>query len=118
MRLLHSAVILLVTGLVVGCGGAQPPVDLLASTEGAIRGAEEAGASKDPQASLHLKLAKEQVVAAKELMDDDDNEEAHLKLRRAEADAELAHAYAEKAASVQEASEAVKSLEKVKEKGK
>jgi len=117
MKVLGSAVVVLVMGIVLGCGGAPPPVDLLASTEGAIRGAEEAGAAKDPQGALHLKLAKEEVTEAKALMDDDDNEIAQRKLRRAEADAEVAHAYAEKAATLEEASEAVKDLQKVK-KGK
>ncbi|MBW2524177.1 MAG: DUF4398 domain-containing protein [Deltaproteobacteria bacterium] len=101
-----------------GCGGAPPTVDLLASTQGAVRGAEEAGAQDDPQAALHLKLAKEQVAAAKVLMDDGDDEEAHLKLLRAEADAELAHALAEKAATVSKAAEAMEDLDKLKKQGK
>ena len=114
MRLLESAVVVLVTGVVMGCGGAPPPVDLLAATEGSIRAAEEAGATKDPQGALHLKLAKEQVVEAKALMDDDDNEVAQRKLLRAEADADLAQAHADKAATLQEAGEAVRDLQKVK----
>lgn len=118
MKLVVTVLVMLLAGLTAGCGGAQPPIDLLASTQGAVRGAEEAGATENPDAALHLKLAKEQVAKAKEQMDDGDDEEAQLTLLRAEADAELAHALAEKAATVGEAAEAMDHLEKLKKDGK
>lgn len=100
--------------LAVACGGVPMPVDQLAASQAAIRGAEEAGAVKEPQAALHLKLAREQVDKAKLLIEDDDNEEANLLLLRAEADAELARALAHKQATQTDAAEAVKDLKKVK----
>jgi len=60
-----------------------------ASTSG-IRAAEEAGAAKVPQASLHLQLAKEELELANGLAEKGKKEEASSMLLRAEADAELA----------------------------
>ena len=80
-----------VAGLTAACGSSFPtPTDRLASSEAAIRSAKELGAQNDPQASLHVKLADEQVATAKSLMKDGDNQRADLVLQRADADAELA----------------------------
>jgi hypothetical protein len=99
--------------LLAGCGGAPPPVDQLATTQAAIRAAQEAGAAEDPQGKLHLKLAQEQVDKGKAFMDDDENERAALLLQRAEADAQLAHALAKKRASAEKAVEAVEDVQKL-----
>lgn len=73
------------------CGGSYPqPTERLASTEAAIRSAKELGAQNDPQASLHVKLAEEQVQNAKHLIHEDENKRADLVLQRASSDAELA----------------------------
>jgi hypothetical protein len=74
--------------IVMGCANA-PPLRTEASTSG-IRAAEEAGAAKVPQASLHLQLAKEELELAKGLAAKGKKEEAASMLLRAEADAELA----------------------------
>jgi len=73
--------------LALGC--ARAPLHTEASTSG-IRAAEEAGAAKVPQASLHLQLAKEELAGAKELSAKGEKEKAASLLTRAEADAELA----------------------------
>lgn len=73
--------------LAVGCAGA--PLATEASTSG-IRAAEEVGASEVPRASLHLQLAKEELVNAEKLAAQDEQEMAESMLERAEADAELA----------------------------
>ena len=73
-----------------GCAGAPAPDKHLSEANAAVRGASEAGAESLPQASLHLKLAKDQIVQAKNLMAEGYNEEARWVLERAEADAELA----------------------------
>lgn len=75
------------TGIVAGCANA--PLRTEGSTSG-IRAAEEAGAYKVPQASLHLQLAKEELETAKKLADKGEKEMADSMLKRAEADAELA----------------------------
>ncbi len=72
------------------CGSSlPPPSDRLASAEAASRSARELGAEREPKAALHLKLAQEQIDAAKKLMTDGDNRRADLVLQRASSDAEL-----------------------------
>lgn len=102
MTLLAVAVV--ATGVVAGC--ANVPLRTEASTSN-IRAAEEAGAAKVPQASLHLQLAKEELAAAKSLSAKGNKEEAASMLTRAEADAELAVTLSHKDSERSEAMEAV-----------
>lgn len=82
--------------LVVGCGGASDTVEAqtaanaTAETTAAIAAAETAAPKDHPQASLHIKLARDQLQQAKRLMQEDEEEKAGLLLQRATADAELA----------------------------
>lgn len=76
--------------IVAGCATAPMPQAQVASSEGAIAGAQEAGAQWVPQAALHLKLAQEQRERALVLLKDGDTERANHLLARAEADALLA----------------------------
>ncbi len=78
-----------VTGATFITGCANAPLRTEASTSG-IRVAEEAGAAKVPQASLHLQLAREELESARAMAAKGDKEEARSMLSRAEADAELA----------------------------
>lgn len=103
------AVVLVVAAL--GCGGAPKPEARVASSQGAIRGAEEAGADRVPQATLHLKLAEEQRMKALELIKSGDNHRADLLLARAEADAELALALAREASARADAERADEELD-------
>jgi hypothetical protein len=80
--------------LVVGCAGSAMSPSKLAASEASVRGAEEAGAREEPQAGLHLKYAKDQLAEAKILSQRGDGEEADRMLARAQADAELAIAFA------------------------
>ena len=81
------AVAITATTLVAGCANA--PLRTEASTS-RISTAEEAGAAKVPQASLHLLLAKEELETAKKLAARGEKEQADSMLARAESDAELA----------------------------
>lgn len=96
------------------CGSSlPPPSDRLASAEAASRSARELGAERNPNAALHLKLAQEQIDAAKKLMGDGDNRRADLVLQRAGADAELAVMLAKEnnaKAEVEKAQEKLKSV--------
>ncbi len=78
------ATVLVVAAL--GCGGAPKPEARIASSQGAIRGAEEAGARGVPQATLHLQLAEEQRGQALELIKNGENHRAELLLARAVGD--------------------------------
>jgi len=90
----------------LGCGGAPKPEARLSSDEGAIRGAEEAGAGRVPEATLHMKLAQEQRQQAIDAMKNGDNHRAALLLARSEADAELALALAHQSSATADAQQA------------
>jgi uncharacterized protein DUF4398 len=62
----------------------------VSEVQGAMRAAEEVGAPNNPQAQLHLQLARDQVAEANRLAKEGDAENARLLLDRAQADAELA----------------------------
>jgi len=103
------AVAVVATAIVAGCASA--PLRTEASTSG-IRAAEEAGAAKVPQASLHLQIAKEELELARGLAARGEKEKAASMLLRAEDDAELAvvlsHGDAEK-------SDAMAAVERVRQ---
>jgi hypothetical protein len=88
---------------VAACGGYAAPNEHMASSQAAARAAMEVGAKDSPQASLHLKLAQEEIAQAQKLMNDGDNKRADYVLTRAKADAELAVALAREAAAQQDA---------------
>jgi hypothetical protein len=91
---------------------AEPvPQERLQSTSAAIRAAEEVGAAREPNAALHLQLAKEQSERADRLIAGGDRHQAALMLARAEADANLAVALAR---SSEEQHEAASAQEKVR----
>ena len=87
----------LATLLVVGCGSAEVSTQRMTDTQSALRAAERVGAQSDPQASLYLTYAKEQLERAEQLIEEDEAERAELMLERAEVDAELAMAKAQEA---------------------
>ena len=76
--------------------GSRAPLLISFSTvsEAAMRSAEEIGAGGQPEASLHLKYAQDQLQTAQRLMDDGDEKRARRMLDRAHADAALALALA------------------------
>lgn len=78
-----------VMAIIIVAGCANAPLRTEASTSG-IRAAEEIGADKIPQASLHLQLAREELELSKKLSASGEKERAASMLLRAEADAELA----------------------------
>jgi hypothetical protein len=73
-----------------GCASYPVPVQHMADAEGAARSASDVGAEQNPQATLHLKMATEEIAQAKQLMANGDNEKADSVLVRAKADGELA----------------------------
>lgn len=81
----------------VGCGASAPPSHQLTKSQAAIRGAEVAGAEDTPKAKLHLKMAKDHLANAEQLIAEEEYDDAALVLRRAEADADLAIALSKEA---------------------
>lgn len=90
-----------------GCGATAAPNARVASSEAAIRAAQETGSGNVPQAALHLKLAEEQLQSAKALIRDNENKRAEYVLMRSQADAELAIALSHVATSNVQAGAAV-----------
>ena len=80
----------LLTTLVVACGGSSLPPAKAADTQSSISAAAAVGADQNPQAALHLKMARDQLKQAQGLIEDGKDEEARLVLDRATADAEVA----------------------------
>jgi len=76
--------------LLVACASA--PTAQLGESEAAYRAAQEVGAAKQPDAAYHLKLAEDQIAAAKQKMDGNrkDKRAARDLLEQAELDAEVA----------------------------
>jgi hypothetical protein len=110
-RNMMLSTIVVAIAIVVGCASDRQPLRTEASTSG-IRAAEEVGAAKVPQASLHLQMAKEELELAKGLAAKGDKKEAASMLLRAEADGELAVALSRGDA---EKSEALSAVERVRQ---
>ncbi|MBI5532935.1 MAG: DUF4398 domain-containing protein [Deltaproteobacteria bacterium] len=100
--------------VLAGCGSYPVPVDALAGAQASTRAAQEVGASTNPRASLHLKLAQEQFDEAKRLIADGDNQKAEGLLQRANADAELALALAKEATMQAKAKQVLEELQAAK----
>ncbi|HET6581953.1 MAG TPA: DUF4398 domain-containing protein [Nannocystaceae bacterium] len=79
-----------ITSCLAACASA--PTAQLGESEAAYRGAEEVGAKDTPEAAYHLKLAHDQIAAAKKLMDGNRKDKRHARdlLEQAELDAEVA----------------------------
>lgn len=77
--------------LFAGCASYPAPTQRMTSSEAAVRAAQEIGADKvDPRAALQLRLAQEELAAARAAMSRGENKRADFLLGRANADADLA----------------------------
>jgi hypothetical protein len=106
----------LLAALAGACGGAAVPQESLTAAQASVKGAEVGGATQDPKAQLHLKLANEQIEKAKKLIEDGNNEEAARLIDRAQADADLALALAQQGKALRDAKDADEQLGKLKKK--
>ena len=88
----------LLTALLLGasaCATTTPaPSARIETSSATIRAAEEVGATQNPEAALHLQLAKEELEHARQLTSSKDQAQSERLLLRAEADAELSLALA------------------------
>ena len=73
-----------------GCGGSDMPSKQLADSQAAVRAASEVGADQNPQAALHMKMARDQIAKAQALSKEGEQDAAKQLLSQAEVDAELA----------------------------
>jgi hypothetical protein len=95
---MNATRIALVVGLALplstACSSTPPPATELRAASGAVRAAEERGASTEPRASLHLAQARDALAAAERNIADEEMDVARRQLQSAKADAELALIYA------------------------
>lgn len=99
----------------IGCASSwAPPNERMANAESAVRGAQEVGATNEPNAALHLKIAQEEIVNAKALMKNDDNKRADFVLMRASAEAELALSLSKASIARAEAQKTIDEVAKLK----
>jgi len=96
----------LLASVTVACGGSAVPLDRLTDAKATVRAAQEAGAQSTPQASLHLKMANDELASAQKAIDDNDGDRARLLLNQAQADADLALSLARGTTEKQQAQEA------------
>jgi hypothetical protein len=91
---MHMSIIpaaLAASWLVIGCAASfPPPTQDLAQAQSATRSAIELGAAKQPNAQLHVELARELMAQATLAMNEGHNERADGLILRAKSDAELA----------------------------
>jgi len=97
-----------------GCASVPPPTARLATSEAAVRAADELKANETPAAQFHLKLAQDQLTEAKALVEKGENERATMLLVRSEADAELAVTLAKETVSAHDAKTAQGKVQKLK----
>jgi hypothetical protein len=82
----------------------------------AQQAAEALGNDTVPAATLHLKMAKDQIATAEALIADGDMENADLVLKRAQADAELAESMSREAVLKKQVAAAKKAISELNEK--
>jgi hypothetical protein len=89
--------LVLFVAMTAACAARPLAAARVGSAEAAVRTARNHGAMQLPDAALHLRLAEDQVVRARRLIDDGEHERAAWLLVRAEADATVADALAREA---------------------
>lgn len=115
----NIATAVLVAAIVPTFACASAPTRQLTESKAALRAAEEMSGQENPKAAYHLKLAKDQIAAAEQLIDggegdNDEMREASRYLERAEVDAELAIAYARSSDLREEARDAWNEVEELR----
>src|SRR5215470_7457962 len=97
------------------CATTHPvPTERLAASQAAVRAAAEVGAENNPQASLYLRYAQEELEQGKQLVAAGENDKAAVAFRRSSADAELALALARASQAEREAKTAIDALNSAK----
>ena len=99
----------------MACGGAQINQAKVTDAESSVRAAEAVGANEQPQAALHLQLAKDEIAEAQRLAKDGDGDGATLMLDRARADAELSMQLARTEQEQQKARQAWQKIQEMKQ---
>jgi hypothetical protein len=102
--------------LLSACATITLPADRLEGAQASVRGAQELGADRLPQARLHLQLAKDQIAEGRKMAADGDAR-AVLVLARGQADAELALGLAREFTTHVDAAQAEEHLTELQSRG-
>lgn len=97
-----------------GCAASNYNQQRLVDTQATVAAVEELDEAEDPEVSLHLKYARDQLAAARRLVDEGEGDEANRMLERAHADAQLALAMARTERSRKEARAAWAEVEELR----
>lgn len=97
-----------------GCAGSNYNQQRMVDTQATVAAVQELDEAEDPEVSLHLKYARDQLAAARRLIDEGEGDEANRMLERAYADAQLALVMARTEHSRQEAREAWAEVEELR----
>jgi len=100
---LHRSCTFAALALSACASGSYVPASHVLGAQNAIAAAEGGGAAQNPQADLHLRLAREQLSSAQRLMRQGATARADAMLLRAQADAQLALSLAREASAQAEA---------------
>lgn len=101
----------------VGCASGGMNQEKHSDALAAVRAAQELGAPGNPDAALHLQLAKEQIASAEKLYREGETARGDRMLERAKADAELALALAKLEDVREEAREAKHKVDQLQKEG-
>jgi hypothetical protein len=113
----RQPIVVALASILVGCASA--PTAQLGRSQAAYRAAQEVGAADRPDAAYHLKLAQDQIAAAKPLMDGNKKDKALARelLEQAELDAEVAISEAKTAEAKTRAKQAWVKVNELKTQG-
>lgn len=95
----------------VACGGSAVPESQMMAARTSVSAAEAVGASNEPKAALHLKLAKDEIAAAEGLIQEGENDRARDALTRARLDADLSLSLTREAETRRLAQEAIDKID-------
>jgi hypothetical protein len=99
----------------LACGGAELNQARVADAQSSVRAAEAVGGNEQPQAALHLQLARDEIAEARRLAADGDGDGANMMLDRAKVDAELALQLARTEQEQQKARQAWQKIQELKQ---
>lgn len=98
------------------CGGAAVSQEAVVAANSSVAAAEAVGAQNEPQASLHLKIAKDDIEYAEQLIEENKNDKARAALERAKYDADLASALTREVRTKEAAEKAAARIEELQKK--
>lgn len=114
MNHLHKTLAVSAASALMACGATAVPEAKMTRAVSAVRAAEAVNAEEHPDASLHLKMARDEIERATRHIEDGDDRDAERALDRAEVDAEVALHLARANEAEAEAREALKKVNELR----